>query len=255
MKQEEVIKNVENKDFELENNKKKLIIFVVLMFLAGLYYYYYYYSSSSPEQSVISDKTEQSEKNIKQLAEKASTSSKTDLLKEKIVTVKNEVVKKEESEPEFFKDEKFKPTDKFKLISSAVKASGKRDPFSFDESNFIPFDIQTDASDFPTPPMRNSSKIFEINSSDVLNTPQIENSAERILLKGFLGDKILVEISNFVYALEKNEIKKGVKVININSQDLTAKFEIKGKLVTKTLKRDNDPKNNKNVDLVKNLNK
>ncbi len=123
---------------------------------------------------------------------------------------------------------KIKPTDKSKLIKIASGLAGKNDPFSYTESNFNPFMTQQKnyqgANNLPSPPAVSGNAAAE-------KTP-----ADYVEIKGFLGNKVLLEINGFTDSLGAGETLRGVKVLSINPQNLSCEFEIKNKKITKKMK-------------------
>ncbi|OGI02169.1 MAG: hypothetical protein A2Y25_04835 [Candidatus Melainabacteria bacterium GWF2_37_15] len=123
---------------------------------------------------------------------------------------------------------KIKPTDIKDLIADAMETSGKRDPFSYIESSFSPFSggssrgSDPGLAGLPAPPM----------SLDFAP----EKPKELVVVKGFLGDKVIAEIKGLTESLAVNESLQGIKVLKVDSANLTCVFQINGRRVTKTMK-------------------
>jgi hypothetical protein len=179
------------------------------------------------------------------------------------VDKKLEIEKTEKITPEKILKTKIKPTGKSDLLSLASKSSGKHDPFSYSESKFIPFaSSQGENSSYsgnlpPVPGAGNMGTLpglpgFNPLSSSGLANPPAPKPEDLIIVKGFIGNKVIAEIDGVVEALNANEKVSNVKVLNVNPSLLTAKFEINGKTVTKTIKSLTDEYNGE-FQLVKNM--
>ena len=137
------------------------------------------------------------------------------------------------------KPEKIKPSNIKDLIANAMETSGKKDPFSYRESSFNPITggssggSEPGLAGLPMPPM----------SPDFLP----DQLQEPVVVKGFLGNKVIAEIKGFTESLAVNESLQGIKVLKVDSANLTCVFQIDGKRVTKTIKPITIP--DKNVEL------
>lgn len=246
---------------EKEKSKKILIIFIALLLLGCTYYYY----AKSNTGKVISDsgiKTQiQDKKNILPISDKKAFRELAKI--QKIENIAKKVT--EVSVPDKVADKKIKPTDRSTLLSLAEKSSGKHDPFSYSESRFIPFTSEgggNSITSFPggLPPVPGSGMgnlpslpgLPGTISSSGLAQPPAPKPEDLIIVKGFIGNKVIVEIDGVVEALSENEKVDNTKVLLVNRPALTAKFEINGKPFIKTLKSlTNDYEGN--IQLVKNL--
>ena len=61
-------------------------------------------------------------------------------------------------------------------------------------------------------------------------------SLSNVIIKGFLGNKVIAEIGGITLSLGVNQTARGVKVLGIDHKNLTCDFKINGKKVTKTMK-------------------
>ena len=248
MKQEKEVQEIELKE---EKAKKIFIILIALLLFGGTCYYYNGINNFSRTKLAI---TEQ---------------QGVDLNKEKRnVQIKLNKIQKAETKSEVSESEitpkiKFKPTDKSTLLSLAGKSSGKHDPFSYSESKFMPSStVQGENPAFagklpPVPASGNTGTLpvlqgFNPLSPSGLASPPAPKPEDLIIVKGFIGDKVIAEIDGVVEALNANDKISNVKVLAVDPSLLTAKFEINGKPVTKTIKSLTD-EDNRNIQLVKNF--
>lgn len=276
MEQEKMEKNIsEVQEIEQkeERSKKILIIFIVLLLFGGTCYYYSGINNvskkeASKEKAVSplnilcsrfkpqdnTAKTEQP-KIVVQKEKKQEQPEKTLTAEKPADTAKNITPEKPEKT-------KLAPSDKSTLLSYTGKSSGKHDPFSYSESQFIPFSssgLSGSSSSNPgaLPPVPGSGNIGSLPSipgvpSMGLAPPPSPKPTDFVAVKGFIGNKVIAEIDGVVESLNVNDRVNNIKVLTVNPSTLTAKFEIKGKTVTKTLQSLTD-ENNENVQLVKNL--
>lgn len=287
---EKILQEVQEPE-QKEEKFKKIFIIVIVLLLFGVTYHYYA-GINNPLQKKLSQKELNLSNNQNSIANVNSGSSssnkitKFELLKptvqrkkrleqlEEIQKAENldknseiKIAKTEEITPKKILNTKFKPTGKTDLLALSGKSSGKHDPFSYSESQFIPFAAeQSDASSISSgnlPPVPRGGNIGNLPpipglsgvnplSSFGLNNPPAPKPEDLITIKGFIGNKVIIDINGTVEALNENEKISNIKVLNINSSELTAKFEINGKIYTKTMQSLSD-ENNPNIELVKNL--
>ena len=255
---ENIANEVQPQEIKEEKTRKLLVILVVLLFFGCAYYYYGNQKLSFSVGKVIK------KQEAKVIAEKSSP--------EKINNIKSETGlnkqenKEENTKPieeeniiENTKEEKFpetgkhKPTDKSYFTELSKVSSGKKDPFSFTESKFVPFaQIPSEGASF-LPGTRSLPTVQGFSSGNqILDMPPTPKPEEAVVIKGFLGEKVIAKINGVVQSLKENDVVNNVKVININPSAYTVKFEIDGKSVTKTMKSLSD-RDNKDIEIVKKL--
>lgn len=283
MEQEKTAKNIsEVQEIEQkeERSKKILIILMVLLLFGGTCYYYSGINNLSGKEVAVNHiNKENTYSPLKLLYSRFKPQNKTEKTKqtEQTKTVARKEIKQEQPEkkliaenpvettknttPEKPEKTKLAPTGKSTLLSLAGKTSGKNDPFSYSESQFIPFASETGANSSYNsgtfPPVPGSGSIGNLPSipglpSMGLAPPPSPKPTDLVVVKGFIGNKVIAEIDGVVESLNVNERVNNIKVLTVNPSTLTAKFEIKGKTVTKTLQSLTD-ENNENIQLVKNL--
>ena len=258
VKTEKKLQEVQEAELKEEKFKKIFILLIVSLLFGGTCYYYAGINNSSQKELTQNKITK-------------TKLTKTALLnkEKKVAQLELEKIQKTEKNLEIATEKivpktKFKPTDKSTLLSLSGKASGKHDPFSYSESRFVPF--TTNQSENPSsypgnlPPLPGAGDTgnlptlpgFSPLSPSGLANPPAPKPEDLIIVKGFIGNKVIAEIDGVVEALNKNEKISNIKVLSVDPSILTAKFEINGKPVTKTIKSLID-ENNENIHLVKNL--
>ena len=245
-----------------EKIKKIVILLIVSLIFCGTCYYYagisnFQQKKPAEKQLPIIAKSKATKQSNQQ-----TTLDKSSHRDDKITIEKSEIAKTtEESTPKTNLKTKFKPTDKSALLSLAGKNSGKKDPFSYSESQFIPFTSSqginpTYSGNLPPVPgagtMGTLPGLPGFDSLSGLAPPPAPKPEDLIIVKGFIGNKVIAEIDGVVESLNKNEKIGNVKVLAVNPEILTAKFEINGKPVTKTIKSLTDDYNGE-VQLAKNI--
>jgi len=201
----------------------------------------------------------QDDSNIKEKTEKISSIEPT----EKQNKNNDEISLKKEPAEKTAQKTKFKPAGKSDLLSLAEKSSGKHDPFSYSESKFTPFqETASGSSAYPTnlPPVPGAGNMGTLPSIPTLSgvpsaglaPPPAPKSEDLVSVKGFIGNKVIAEIDGVVEALNPNQKINNIKVLSVNPSTLTAKFEINGKTVTKTLKSLTEDYNGE-VQIAKNM--
>jgi len=238
---------------------KKLLIIIIALGLFGASYYYYVYKQKKtfakqlqkvelkqPAKKVAADQVilSNTKDPLRYMQGDSSAEPQNEIMKvdpiKKVSNVTKKVVKKVENS-EVIKPQKtkIKPTDKAALIKAAAGSRGKYDPFSYAESNFIPSDMTKTASSgrvkgLPAPPRMSGQ-----------NNAGNGNYAE---IRGFLGNKVIAEINGFTDSLKVGETLRGIKILSIDSKNLTCELEIDGKKVTKKMNPVN--KSDKNVEVM-----
>lgn len=234
-------------EFKEEKTRKILLLFAVLIFF-GCTYYYFGNGKLSFQSVQILPKTKTGPViTAKKIPENNNaTVQKTEKTSEQPETVK--IPKKSETKLAIKKNSgfKYKPSGKSYFANIAGKSSGKYDPFSFRESKFIPFAIASRPAFIPgtnnLPSMPGDFKIPD--------APPVPEPEEIVSVKGFIGKKAVVKINGITRALSENQEINNIKILNINPDALSVKFEIEGKLITKTMKS-LSAKDNQNIQFVK----
>ena len=287
MEQEKIEKNlpeVQETELKEEKTRKIFIIFIVLLLFGGMCYYYAginkHFNLQSRHSKLVSESIQQGSKSVinkPQILKSQTVPTLNQVQGNKAVRHDNPQVennnitaqKPEESHKtatteEIIPKTKFKPTDKSTFLSLKEKSSGKHDPFSYSESGFIPFtaDYGQNTASYPgnLPPVPGTGNTGTLPPLPTLSglpsaglaPPPAPKPEDLIIVKGFIGNKVIAEIDGVVEALNTNEKISDVKVLAVNPSTLTAKFEINGKTVTKTIKSLTDEYNG-DVQLVKNL--
>ncbi len=208
-------------------NLKKIIIALVVLSLFGVSYYYY---SVDEKKAKIAKKPLKIAKKI----EKTEKAPPKPAPKVPENTGKTQEKKQKNT---------IKPTNKKDLIANAI-ASGKNDPFSYTESNFMPFRPKFSGIKGQKPnllPVSPKGKDYSRQAPP-----------ESIIIKGFLGNKVIAQIKGLTESLGPNESLQGVKVVGIDPANLSCDFIIDGKKVTKTMKPITPKNKNIKVNYVNN---
>jgi hypothetical protein len=248
---------------EQEKAKKILVILAVLMLFGGTCYYYGFnkpvnvvVKAKGNNPTVLANISNVKEPVIKK--EQVLKQIQPELKPEIKMQTDNGQVKVpkqlDKAEPEkivvFSSPNKYKPTGKRDLLALAGKTSGKSDPFSYSESRSVlsSGDTKVNPLSMPTslPPVPTGSKIVNLpslppglpgfNPSQGLAPPPAPRLHDEVLIKGFIGNKVIAEIDGVVESLAESEKVGTVKVLNVDSSNFTAKFLVKDKVVVKTLK-------------------
>jgi len=240
------ISNSQDVEMKEEKTKKLFIVLIILLFFGATCYYYAGVNKNSEKVASVPATAENK-------AEKQAVSKNSEKIvkEEKKSEEKQETSKKEivEQKPEI-KTTKTKPTDKTAFLSLKSQYSGKNDPFSYSESNTVPPGSKSDASVASSagnlPPVPNSSRGIgslpgipqglQGIAPPGLAAPPAPKPEDLVIVKGFIGNKVIVEIGGVVEALSTYEKVGNVKVLSVNPSALTAEFQINGKKYTKIIK-------------------
>lgn len=268
---EKNIQDVQEIELKEEKFKKILIIFIVLLLFGSTYYYYGFAKKNhSPQIAFVPDKIVKLNPETPVSIRKKKLESLEKIQKaEEIQDIKSEtkleIKPEKQAIPVKVLKTKIKPTGKSDLLTLANKSSGKNDPFSCSESQYIPSSDRNNnssslAGNLPPVPGAGSMgnlpslqnlpglpNITPLNSAKIPQSPK-----DAIEIKGFIGNKVIAEIDGVIEALNENEKINNIKVLNINPLEYTAIFEINGKNITKTMKSISE-ENNENIEIVKNL--
>lgn len=248
---------MKNPNLKSENLKKIIAVVVVLTLFGGSYQYYFgakktsynralptchraldARSIQSPHQ-VQGDKVVRGEKKGQSVVEKpAPTAPSTPVAAPAPPAV-----------PE--KPTKIKPTDIKDLVANATAAAGKKDPFSSTGSRpgSLPASMMEPRLDnLPTPPPMLPD--FQGNIPNIpANIP--EAPPEPVVVKGFIGNKVIADIKGVTESLNANESLRGVKVLKVDPANYTCDFIIEGKRVTKRMKPIDEPGKNIEIDYMR----
>lgn len=257
MEQEKIEEEIQETELKEEKNKKIFILVLVLLIFSGTCYYYSEIGNLRQNKIFIN--------NFKFFNNKITKTEpqKIALHEERSLKQLEEIQKEEETAAKQILKTKFKPTDKSAFLNITRKSSGKHDPFSYSESKFSPYAADENALSSNSagnmgnlPALPTLSGLSGVNNlpSMGLAPPPAPKPEDLVTIKGFIGNKVIADINGIVGSLSKNEKVDNVKVLSVNSSILTAKFEINGKIFTKTMKSLID-ENNENIRLVKNLHK
>jgi len=287
MQQEIVEKSPQEKNFKDEKIRKILIIFVALLLFGATYYYYggnkisfrhaakYTLTSSSastlsfPSSSVstfsfpsssVSEASVRIQSRTDSHAPSPEKSSKTKRSSNFAGSVT-------ENDNLISNNLTAKPTVKSDLLALAQTASGKHDPFSYSESKSAPCssDANSPSPSLPgaLPPVPGAGKMGSLPSIPGLQgmpagsplglaKPPAPSLEDLVTIKGFIGNKVIIEANGTVDALNVNQKISNIKILTVDPSTLTASFEINGKIITKTMRSLADT-NYGSFDLVKNI--
>ena len=257
MGQEEFIdNNLEEKEIEAEKTektKKVLLILLILLLFAGTYYYY---GSSNRQfkcyQQDIATNDTNSQTIINLQANKEESITKQPVANEKEV---NKTVNK----INFTKT--IKPSDKTRLAKLAMTTAGKSDPFSGTGVVNSQYKFNNSKTGILPPPPKPSyinglPTIGDLPKFDFNRNPySMPEFKESLAVKGFVGDKVIVNVNGSTESLKVNETFQGVKVLKIDTKSLIAKFKKDGEIITKSIKNLTDIEDRSDIKMLKDLNK
>lgn len=239
-----------------EKTRKLLLIFIVLLFFGCTYYYY---GSGKPLEQPktaenLNDKTNNKIKpdrhaelvsaaipqTTKTLVPKQQTLKQVQddgkVQKEAGAQIKTGIIETK-AKPQKTTETKYKPTDKSYLASLSAESSGKSDPFSYKESRC--FSPNQNSENGAIPPISGIQDLPTLptlpGSSQAFDMPPTPKPEEPVVIKGFIGNKVIAKVNGVVEALSENQEVNNVKVLSINPSTSTVKFEINGKQVSKTM--------------------
>jgi len=261
-----------------EKLKRVLLIVLILALFGGTYYYYNKLAQhntviiAKKEQVTASkvsamQKIEQSVKNevspllssvtnIKQgnnQQEAAVTNQKTNKIPETVTAVQHSYV--------------IKVSAKDSLKKLAMESKGKTDPFEGMVGKTMP-DSPTSAksianlSNLPNIKLNSLPQVpfFKPNFSSKglpsvgnFNNFNSLNNNDAIEIKGFIANKVIVDVNGLVESLGINESFQDIKVLNIDKTNLTAKFKKDNRVITKNMKSLTSVDNEDDIQLIKNI--
>lgn len=245
-------KNEEINEQEQKNKKsnRTLIILIIILLALGLYYYYNNTSlkeNKTPEQqeiTVIKVKKNPSKPVIKPEIKKeaAPKIEKTEKIAKKTIKITFKKAKKtEQTAKKNDINNLIRPTDKAFITKLALKSAGKTDPFTGMTGKMLASGSRG-ASFSNIDSIQSISSLPAIGDLPQLSLPgglltsnmlQIE---EPVTIKGFIGNKVIVNINGMDESLTENESFQGVKVVKVDSANLTAVFMKNKKIITKNIK-------------------
>lgn len=233
---------------------KKILIAVITLFLFSITYYYY---STVKSTDVIktADKSNKSDI-IKPKTELKSSVNKQDkkIVVEKIIVPINKP-----------QDKVIKPTNKLEMIRLASISAGKADPFFGINPGRSKFAVSQVSQNLSLPPVTTGglpiiSDLPTLGSvpgfktlPDISKTAVIPEKQDYFNIKGFIGNKVIVDVNGMTDSLGTNQSLQGIKVLEVNPKSLTAKFKREKDIIIKqfrSLTKVDDPTS---VKLVKNL--
>lgn len=255
-------KEIDEKSLDNEKNKKILVILVAVLLFAVTYYYY---SNQAPAPEQATNNTVKIDKTVEPAKKVEVKQNKPEKQESKQAVKKDEIKKQAEEQPAISYDAIY-PTDKSSLLKLAFAKAGTVDPFarkgksSFSSgfpmpgmTSLKPFDGKLPTiGNLPLPP--GYEGLPGLNGIPSLN-PELNKISrppmDYITVKGFIGDKVIVSINGITDSLKVNESFQDIKVVKIDPVNLTAKFERKGLVISKTIKSLTDKEENPNVELVR----
>jgi len=225
-------------------NFKKITITLVVLALLGVSHYYYSDDSGCTKKQVSKPQKIAVKKEVK----KAKETKKPEKPAEKQPETPTETPT--ETPPEIQPEQKtvhlkgIEPTSKEVLAVNSMGMSGKNDPFSYTESNFIPLSLNNRTG------MGHRSGTLPVPPSPTEYTTA--NPAETVIIKGFLGNKVIAQIKGLTESLSANESLQGIKVVSVDPANRSCVFIVDGQTVTKTMKPINPINDNIKINYVNN---
>jgi len=145
------------------------------------------------------------------------------------------------------------PTSKADILKQAAQNMGKNDPFKGTNSGLdsgSSSDYRTASNNgappgfnntgtkvdsfLPMPPALDGGSLPQLGlpGNGLTGNTVVYNPVE---LKGFIGNKVIIEVDNVIEPLALNENFRGVKVMAIDARNLTAKFKKDGKVINRKI--------------------
>ncbi len=213
-----------------EDNKKIIILALIL----GLLSLSYYYWLSLPKENQAAHKKPvisqlKQTKIVKPLKIAVSVKNKIKTENIKPQTTDNKSEKKEQIS--------FMPMDRKLAVKAALSGTGKSDVFQEDNSLVYSENIPISPNKFkivPPPFLKGLPGLPFLNSNGAPSAPILPVEAS-FSIKGFIGDKVIVNVDGVSEALGAGENYKGIKVLAVDTNNSTAKFKKEGKIFYKNL--------------------
>lgn len=245
--------NNEFEDIETENKKKNLIILVAIVFAAALYWNYsgpgvVQPSAQKTEVSnskiLVQQKIATRQPEIKKTVQNSSAKKEDDgKIKVSLQTAKLIKIKLQKPHPV---SSKIQPTSRLLLARAALAEAGRIDPFAdTGQGKISSVSISSQPSIRPFPSVPGQFKISplpfikgvpdlpSIIPPGVSPVAPIQSSA--LSINGFLGNKVIVTVEGETEALSVNEKFKGIKVLSVEPQNLSAKFSYNNSIITRRI--------------------
>ena len=275
MEQELPDKITTDKDVKSEKAKKLLIAVIALVLFGCIYYYYNNMNIQNPQSADV---------NAVKTVNGNQTQAKTSIIAQKLakeainLTVNSGIsskIQKDNNSADTASKPKeitiaangttplnirpsgyIRPTDKNSILKLALSTAGKADPFSdMGKNSLLPDKIpylksSMSGKGYIIPPPANTLPAigFLPGMSVSESLPgAIPSFYQDFTVKGFIGDEVIVEVNGMVQSLRVNSSFQGLKVLNIDSNNLTAVFKINGKTVTRSIKSLSDPDNKDSI--------
>lgn len=234
-----------------EKNKKILTIVIILVLFSGVYYYYGYFKKvpdikkTQSSQSVVqADKLKHTAtKPVVDLSKKEPSSAnlqdKSKDLKKIIQSPKADlkiIASQKEKKLVFSSGRIILPTKKQNIISFAVSSGGKSDPFYDKNAQFKSIGSVNGN-------LKNSNYLSPSGLPSITGVPSLGGTllssidyADKIELKGFIGNKAILGYEGDIQSLKVNNFFHGAKIVSVNPYSLSIKLKRGNKLYTKKIK-------------------
>jgi hypothetical protein len=233
-----------------EKNKKILTILIILILFSGVYYYYGYFKKvpeiekTQSSQSVVkSDKLKNATIPAINLSKKelssANLQDENKDLKKIIQSPKADlkvIASQKEKKLVFSSGRIILPTKKQNIISFAVTSGGKSDPFYDKSAQFMPIGKVNGN-------LKNSNYLSPSGLPSITGVPSLGGTllssmdyADKIELKGFIGNKAILGYEGDIQSLKVNNFFHGAKIVSVNPYSLSIKLKKGNKLYTKKIK-------------------
>jgi len=156
--------------------------------------------------------------------------------------IETEIKTDEKIEPNVFKPSYIHSSDKSQLIQLAAQNAGKKDPFinnnpkskNNPSANMSPANNNILPPNFTTnvlPPTGNFPNLPNIQT----NFQGSASFDEEPQLKGFIGDKAIINYKGMSKAVMQNQYFEDIKITSVNQNNLSIKYSKKGKIHVKQL--------------------
>lgn len=214
-----------------EKLKKGLLIIIILLLFGGTYFYYNFSSSNKQNEDISTLPTNNLKKT--KVIKKQPVQDVTD----KKQLTNNTINQNEDTNI-------IKVSNKSAIEKLAMQSVGKSDPFegltgkikSSQTQSKTLANVPNMPSQLPTLKLKSIPNVPFNKNLPSFNNFQLLNNNNSVEIKGFIGNKVIVDVNGITESLNKNESFQDIKVLSINKNNLSAKFKKDNKIINKNMK-------------------
>lgn len=248
--------NVNTEINKEEKSKKILLVFVILILFGCTYFYYNNWAKNKP--NIIVKKGAAIVNKVMPQKDVKTTDILAQEVDDEVIVKKENLTAQKPKNPASNESNVIKPTNKEALVKMAMASKGKSDPFEGlvgkspnpirGIKNIPNFKIGS----LPVLPNAKGLPTFNgLPSLSNLNGFKTLKNNDSIEVKGFIGNKVIVNVNGIIESLKPNETFQDIKVLSVDNRNLTVKFKKNNKIITKNIKSLTDVDNKNDIKLVK----